>query len=106
MYVHDSEVWWHVMKKSVSVTLWEDSPHAIVFLYKGRYMTRRLHPHELPDELKYKLAMLTTAPDSFSYEDSDNDIGWQDALDERDFTVLVSKETFAELAGGVEDGDT
>lgn len=100
--------WWEDrLKRMVQVTFWEDSPHAVEFLAKGRWMCRRLYPHELPEELRYKLAMLVVAPDSFDSEDEDNDIGWRDELNDAEYRVYVSKETLNELTGdGGNSGNT
>lgn len=86
------------MKRVVTVTLWKDSPHAIeFFLDKHGWICRRLYPNELPEELRYKLALLTTAPEgSFDFDDEDNDIGWKV---DGGYEVYVSKETMKELSG-------
>jgi len=90
------------MNRVVTVTLWEDSPHAIeMYLPKHGWICRRLYPHELPEELRYKLALLTTAPDgSFDFDDEDNDVGWKvDVGNYPSYEVYVSKETMKELSG-------
>lgn len=92
----------------VDVCITESGMHYINIERHSSTMYRLLTADELPDELKYKLALLKTSPSSFWYND-DNDIGWsQGDVDTYDgslsnyymgFYVMVSDETLAELTG-------
>jgi hypothetical protein len=96
----------------VDVCITESGMHYIDIERHGSTMYRLLTADELPDELKYKLAILKTSPSSFGYYDADNDIGWSqgDVTNTYDgslnnynfcmgFYVMVSNETLAELTG-------